>query len=191
MPNITNVEAIKFSNESIRPGADRLGKTYYAADACRDRWAGLTGTTAEKKAIMAADIRNAADLFREAFRWTFDREAIWFLGINSLIPDQAGDNVIDGSPGDGRPANTGAKANAVITRFRQINNYMRTADFDSFAAGNYATLNKVLVVCSDGLIAVADADAQNFIDVCTTFANRYEASTNAELNTILALAVNL
>lgn len=187
MPDITNIEAIKFSNESIRPGANRLAHAYYAADAARDRWAALSGTTAQKKVVMAQDIKKAADLFRDAFKWTFDREAIWFLGINSLIGDTA-DVVVDNNGGPG--PNTGAKVNAIIARFRQLNNYLRTGDFDSFAAGNYATLNKVLVVCSDGLIAVADADAQNFIDLCTAFANRYEASTNAELNTVLALAPN-
>jgi hypothetical protein len=68
---------------------------------------------------------------------------------------------------------------------------MRTGDFDSFAAGNYATFNQVLVVCTDGPLAFLDSDVVNFINLCSTIANRYEANVNAELNTLIALAPNL
>jgi hypothetical protein len=188
MPNITSSEAFKFLNESIRPGCNRLGKMYYLVDAARDRWAGLSGTTAQKKAIMVQDIHDAADAARDAFRWTFDREQLWFLGVNTIITDTA-DLIADGRT-DVIPV-TGSQANRGIDRFRQFNNEMRTGDFDSFAAGNYATFNQVLVVCTDGPLAFLDSDVVNFINLCSTIANRYEANVNAELNTLIALAPNL
>lgn len=187
MPPITNPEALRFSNESIRPGADRHGRSYYRADALRDRWNGLTGSTSAKIMLVKADMRLAADQLRDLFKWTFDREQLWFLGYNAIITDTA-DSIADGRTDV--PPITGVQANRIIDRFRQWNNYLRTGNFDSFAAGNYATLNMVLSVCSDGLAAISDADGQNFINVCNALANRYEATSNAELSTILAVAVN-
>jgi len=42
---ITNLVAIKFSNEQLRPMADLLGQTYHSAKKLLDTWAAIDGAT--------------------------------------------------------------------------------------------------------------------------------------------------
>jgi len=188
---ISSPEALKFSNERVRPAADRLARAYYLADAAKDRWNGLSGTTADKIVVMGADIRSACDQIYEAFLWAFTTEKVWFLGINAQFPNTS-EEVSDGSPADSRPANTGAKVNAVLSRAVEFQNWLLSTDgsFTNGGRAGLAYLNTVLAASSYGAPTLSEADAGNAINRFGELAANYEASTNANLNSILTIAVN-
>lgn len=188
---VTDPYAIKFSNERGRPAADLMAQAYYLADAAKDRWNGLSGTAAEKIAVMGADIRAACDRIYAAFLHCYTTEKAWFLGLNLLFPNDT-TAVSDGSPADGRPANTGAKVNAVLARAVEFQNWLLSTDgvFTNSARAGLAYLNTVLAASSQGNPTLSTADAGNAINRFTELAANYEASANQNLNGLLALAVN-
>ncbi len=188
---ITDPTAIKFSNERARIAADRLARSYYLCDAARDRWAGLAGSATEKIAIMEADIRRAATEVIDAYAFAFLTEKIWFLGVNNEFPNTT-EEVDDGSPGDGRPAGTGAKVQAVMSRVVEFQNWLLSAA-GSFADANRTGLayyNTILMASNYGPPTMSEATASNMINRCDELAANYEASSNANVNSLLAFAVN-
>jgi len=98
--DITNVQAIKFSNEQGRPFADRFARLYYDAKLFVDQW-------------------NAQNL-------------------SAVIPNVAGDLVVDGSRTDGRREVSGADLYGVLNRAIEI-----VTDFEATSS---AKLNTILAV---------------------------------------------
>jgi hypothetical protein len=189
---ITDPDAIKFSNEQARVGADLLARAYYRCDAARDRWDGLAGDEAAKIAVMGADIRAAADAVIAAYLHAYLSEKIWFLGVNSLFPNTT-EEVSDGSAADGRPAATGAKVIAVMSRAIEFQNWLLSASgsFTDSARGSLAYFNTVLAASTYNNGTPLDASsAGNLMNRCGELRTNYEASSGANLNSILAFAVN-
>ena len=77
MADIIDPEAVRFSNEVIRPLADKATQYYYAALAAKNEW-------------LATD-------------------------MGTKIPDNVGDNIIDGSATDGRSVIDGRDVNNLMT----------------------------------------------------------------------------
>lgn len=103
MADITNAQAVKFCNETIRPAANDLAQLYYRAKRVTQEW------TAQE--------------------------------MSTLIANTDADTVIDGSAEDGRP-----------------------------------------IIQGD--------DVHNIVNRCNELISDYEATTNAKLNTVLAVATN-
>jgi len=62
-------------------------------------------------------IRVIADLQAQLYYASKALTADWFAqGVDTVIPNNAGDTVVDGSATDGRAPITGAKVNSIITR---------------------------------------------------------------------------
>ena len=190
MPDITNPLAIKFSDERVRTSADRLAQAYDEAVDLKTRWDALGGG-ATALAVMAADIQDAASRFTEFYKWCLHTEKLWFIhDSTTLIPNTA-DAVVDQSPGDGRPANTGAKCNNVMTRVIEFQNWMLSlaGSFTDVTRVNVGYLNSVIKASREGP-TIDTTIAGDFINRCSELKTNYEASSNANLNTLLALAVN-
>lgn len=84
-------------------------------------------------------IRVAADRLAQAYNYAREVVDEWnAAGGTTLIPNDAGQTVIDGADTDGRPIITGADVNNVINRLSELIN-------DYQATGN-AKLNTVLQV---------------------------------------------
>ena len=193
MPDITNVEAVKFTKESVRTLADNLARCYYYGNLAKQMYDGAGGgATALAVAGVVAQIRKAATQWRQTFPLCFERETEWFLkGSTTLIPNTA-DQVIDGAPADGRQVVTGAKVVAVLARVTEFVNAVRNATF-TFATATRTSVvyyNRIIVVSDYGLSTMSVADAQNFVDTTALLKTNYEATSNANLNTVLAVAVN-
>jgi len=84
-------------------------------------------------------IRSAADNLAQAYNHANRVVNEWtsFGGV-ALIPNDAGEDVIDGSATDGRPPITGADVNNIINRLSE-----RLTDYE---AGGNAKLNTILRV---------------------------------------------
>lgn len=193
MADIVNPEAIKFSNESARTLADGLAACYYQGNLAKQMYDGAGGgATALAVASVVAQIRRAATQWRQTFSLCFERETEWFLkGATALIPNTA-DVIVDGAPADRRQIATGAKVVAVMARVTEFVNAVRNATF-TFATATRTSVvhyNRIIVVSDLGLSTMSVADAQNFVDDTALLKTNYEATTNANLNQLLALAVN-
>jgi len=188
---VTDPTAIGFSNNRGRTSADLLSQCYYRASALITRWNSLGGGQAALN-VMSADIRNMGDRLMAAYEFCFRTEKIWFLlGASTLIPNTA-TAISDSSPGDGRPAITGAQENAVINRVVEFQNWLfsATESFTDAARNNAAAYNTVLQASNNGPATIAVSDAGNLINRCTELTANYQANANANLGTLLAVAVN-
>jgi hypothetical protein len=187
---VTDPTAIKFCNEQARPAADLCAQAYYLCDEARDRWDSLGGGQPAID-VMQADIRAAANAVIAAYQHSFLAEKIWFLGTNTVIPNTSED-VVDGSPADGRPDATGAKVHAAMDRAIQLQNWLfsATQSFTDSARNNAAAFNSVLEASSKGPPTMTVAAAGNMMTRASELRTNYEASSNANLGTLLALSVN-
>lgn len=192
---INSAAAVKFSNERVRPSADLLSRAYYRCRAARQRWDGLGGGQGAINQ-MSADIRAAADLAVMLYEWCFRTEKIWFLlGGTSLISNDSEpiyDNSDRTAQDPNRPPITGQQAVAVIDRVVQFQNWLLSlaGSFTDSTRVNTAYYNTVLAVSSEGPIVMSVGDAGNFMNRCSELVTRYEANSNQELGTLLAVAVN-
>lgn len=187
---ITDPTAIKFCNEQVRIAADLLAKAYFLCDAAKDRWDSLGGGQPAID-IMEPDIRAAGSAVVAAFQKCFLAEKIWFLGTNVVIPNTS-EAIDDGSPTDSRPAATGAKVHAVMSRVVEFQNWLfsATQSFSDAARDNAAAFNTVLQASFNGPPTMAVSDAGNLMNRAGELRTNYEASSNANLGTLLAFAVN-
>lgn len=191
MPAISDPEAVRFCNTTIRPAADAMCRAYYRASAVRGRWLAQQGTDADRIAVLGPEIRAAADAVLAAYTLAFGRSKLWFvIGAGALVPNTA-DVVADGAPADGRPAITGADATRTVDRMVDFENWLRTGTFDGSGTANYAALNTVLAVTSAGKAAMSAADATNFVVTRGgEIKAEYEANSGQKLGWLLAVAVN-
>jgi hypothetical protein len=187
---ITDPTAVKFCNEQARVAADLKARAYYLCDAARDRWDSLGGGQGAIE-VMAADIRDSADAVLAAYVHDFLAEKIWFLGTNTVIPNTS-EAIGDGSPTDSRPAATGAKVHAVMDRAIQFQNWLfsATQSFSDPLRASAATFNTVLEASGKGPPTLTVAAAGNMMNRAGELRTNYEASSNQNLGTLLALAVN-
>lgn len=188
---ITSQTDLNFSDQRVRPAADQLARAYYRAGSLISRWNAL-GAGQSALNVMSADIRSAASYLVDAYTFCFLTEKIWFLGVNSDFISNDTTAVSDGSPADGRPANTTAKVNGVMNRVVEVQNWLfsATESFTDSTRNNAAAFNTVLQASNYGPATIALSDAANFINRCTELKTNYEATSSANLNTLLALAVN-
>lgn len=194
MANITNARAIKFSNERIRPAADRLLKSYSRCVAVVDAWTAL-GSSQAALDQMQAQITDAAERLIESFDFVYWTEKRWFNGISTFFPNDTSPVFdLNGGTGQdpGRPALTGAKVNSLVTRCIELQNWLLSAagSFTDATRASSAFLGTVLQVSASGPVPIVLADAGNFINRCGELKTNYQATTSANLNTVLAAAVN-
>jgi hypothetical protein len=140
---------------------------------------------------MEADIRRAATQVIHTFEFAFLTEKVWFLGVNSAFPNTT-EAVADGSPADRRPEATGAKVNAVMSRTVEFQNWLlsQAGSFSDAARSGSAYYNTVLMASNYGPPTMSDSTAENLITRCGELASNYEASSNTNLSSLLAMAVN-
>ena len=194
---ITDVTAVKFCNEQVRVAADLLARAYYLCDAAKDQWDALGGGQPAVD-VMTPQIRAAANAVVAAYQHCFLAEKIWFLGTNSVIPNTS-ETIVDGSPADGRPEATGAKVHAVMARAIEFQNWLFSTNPDQVGAGegfldtgrdNAAAFNTVLSAGKDGPPVLTASNAGKLINRAGELRTNYEASSNVNLGTLLAFAVN-
>jgi hypothetical protein len=188
---ITDPQAINFSNNVVRRAADHVAQSYNKAVTVSNRWSALGGGQGAID-IMSEDLRDIADLLYTTYLSCHSYEKLWFNGINTLIANDAEEDVVDGSPSDGRPDNNGASINGVMTLVIQFQNWMLspTGSFTDGDRGSVAYLNTVINLIRRNKPEISTGDAGNFINRCNELIVNYEASTNVNLNKALALSVH-
>lgn len=187
MADITDANAVKFCNEHIRVGANLIAQSYYLCDAVQERFAAL-GSNQAALDIVASDVVNAAGRVQQAFLVSFESYRFWFAsGIDSIITNTDVDQIIDGSPEDGRPQLDGDDVHNVVTQFGEYQGWMSTGTFIFNIAGSWAWYDAVLQMQKSTLVL---ADVTNFMTRCTELRTQMEATSNLKLNQLLEVAVN-
>lgn len=176
--------------------ADQLPRCYYFGNLAKQMYDGAGGGSAALAVLnIVAQIRKAADQWRLTYALAFEREKEWFLkGTTTLIPNTS-DPIFDAggtAQRTGVPLATGAKVVAIMARVTEFANACLSSSFSfSDAARNSLTYyNRLLVVSDRGLTTMSVADAQNFVDATALLKANYEANSNQNLNSLLAMAVN-
>ena len=188
---ITNGSAIKFCNERARPGSDLLAQAFYHAQAFANNW-----TQNQSLALYGAQCRDTADRIADAFFESYKTVMVWGLGVNAVITNDA-TQIWDNGPNTAqdptRPPLVGSQVNTTITRMNEFQNWLQSAtqSFTDALRNNAAALNSVLIVSNKyGRISLIQADAVTFATRCAELIANYSASSNANLGTVLSVAVN-
>ena len=202
---ITDPAAITFCNEQIRPAADKLARCYYLAQERHDHWTALSGTDAEKYALMVDECERLANQIRNTRLWTFNADRIWNSnGLVSLIPNDVAEEVWDNSDSTaqdpGRPPMTGQDVRRVKFRMEEFNNWLDRGtnadkhwvlDTNATAPVIYGYLDDVYPFTKEAVKTPTDVEASTFVtgralDIVT----EYELANNQSLNQVLVCAVN-
>lgn len=187
MADITDPTAVRFSNERIRPLADKLSQVYYLGVDLDDQWTALGGGQTALDALRVK-LKDWAERARDAYDFASMLRHDW-NALASPIPNTA-DTIIDGSESDSRQSITGAQANNVFNRAIELNNWLDTGDFAGGGSGGGAHRNTVLEAAFMLAADLATTEGGNVINRINEQRSNYEASSNAVLSTILAVAVN-
>jgi hypothetical protein len=197
MPDITDPEAIAFSNRSVRTAADNLATLYYECDYLRDLKI-ADDDTPTTIALREGHIRSVADLMLQIVQNEQLKENVWFnVGspspMNSTINNNAAFDMADGSPEDGRPPITGSDVHAVMNRVIDLDDWLEDGAFGLGGGGvqRQAMLNTLIVVSSDGNTPLQVSQVNLFIDNrCGEIVTEYEANSNTKLTHLLTVAPN-
>lgn len=184
---INTTAQITFSNEIVRPGADKLAQAYNRGKDLVTRFNAL-GSDQTALDIMRGEFRDVATSFKTAYLTSVLTRDANDAG-NSPIPNTT-DAVEDGAPGDGRPQVDGQEANTLIGLAGEFANWLKTGTADG--TGNQDLgLRRTLVVALLPAGDITLSHAQNFVTVINTITGDYEASSNTKLNQILAVAARV
>ena len=203
---ITDANAIKFSNEHLRTGADVIYRAYSALRGINEQWNALTGTTDERYFLLAADISQASEIVTRAFFRLRRTTMLWnALSMASLFPNDAAEEVWD-APGGGsqdpnRPPITGQDVRRVKNRFEEFISFLeRGTDVDSHFLSESAPqtlpitndfIGQMLVLSSDGARTPAGNDGRKFAKLRgDQLVTEYTVTNPEFVNHILRVAVN-
>jgi hypothetical protein len=194
---ITDPQLIRYSNEVIRPAADRMASLYYE---CAYLWqlAQADGDLDLTIQIREPQIRQVSDFMRSWVVNSSPRENVWFnVGTpspyNTQFPNDPGEIIEDGSPDDGRPPISGADVHETMTQIIAYQSWMADAAFGGPGSGSQqeAMMNTIIVVGGDGNDPLQSAQVGNFVNNrCNEIKVEYEANNDAKLNAILKVAPN-
>jgi hypothetical protein len=192
---ITDPEALKFCNETVRSESNRIASLYLDADYLADLKASMS--ISDFMAQHESRIRRTADAMIDAWNNLYSIENAWFnVGtggtLSSKIPNTT-EVVGDGAPGDGRPEITGQDVVRMITNFQRISDWFHDASFGGGGVGSNfdAMINTMIVVSSRGTTPLVQSQVETFVDNrCGELRTEYEASSNLRLTQVLAVAPN-
>lgn len=195
---ITDASAIAFSNEQVRPTADKLARCYRKLKLLNQQWNASAGTNAQKWVIFQTQIMEVADYLVDAYFFIYRVNHQWnSLGMNSLFPNLNTELVYDNGQMNGqdtsRPPINGQDVQRLQSRWREWLAWMEKNAFDpaSVNSVDYANLYAFSKLTRDGSKAPTQAQG---VAVATTLAQalitQYETTAPSNLTHILAVAVN-
>lgn len=195
---ITDTAAIKFSNEHIRPSADRLARAYYRLVEINDLWEASQETNDQKVVLFGSQISDVAGRVSQIY-YSVAKSAQLYdaLTMQALFPndplEEVWDNTDNTAQDPNRPAITGEDVRRVKNRMDEFRTWMEKNDFDEATVNplDYANLDSFLRIASDG----AKTPTTNwFLQVAKTRADemrlQYETTFPQHLSHLLRAAVN-
>src|SRR5580700_3101488 len=191
---ITDPYAVGFSNSQVRPAADLLAKAYNRAVAVSNRWVSLS-SDGNRLALMTSDINLCANVIFAAFSAGYLAEKLWLLGVDNTFASNDSTPVYDNgnftAQDQTRPLATCFTVNGAMARAIELQNWLQSAteSFTDTARNNLTALNTILAASSAGPTLVA-ASAGNLVTRCGELIANYTASSNLNLNSVLAMSVN-
>lgn len=202
---ITDAGAVQYINERIRPAADRLARCFYRAQKISDRWNSISGTNAEKLALMSSSLASAADLFWRTRNFIFEADRIWTVaGMSALIPNDNTELVFDNGDNSAqdpsRPPINGQDVRRVKQQMEEFVNWLqRGTDLDKHFLTDaapptlpitYDYLDNVGRIINANPADPTAGQANTFVDRCDDLVTQYETTSPADLTRVLVVAVN-
>lgn len=192
---ITSNFAIRYSNEYVRPLGDALGKAYHFGRSLDQRWIAL-GENLPALTLLVGDFRKASEFIIRAYVLGFETNMYWVAGASALFPNTSeivADSADGTSQDPSRPPLTGARVNTIITRRTEFANWLETG---LFAGGGFdaGAQRNEFVKAQFGVGLNLNGAGVTTAALLATYIRQmranYEASSNANLSTVLQVAVN-
>lgn len=202
---ITDAAAIKFCNERIRPGADRLARCKFRAEELNTQWTGLGGTWQEKFDLLEPEIRNVGNLLTNTVRFLWWADQVWLgLSLQSVIPDDDTEEVWDDPDNTGqdptRPPLDGKLVRNNKRRQEEFVNWMRrSTGVTEHWITDFEVTTETLVdeyfrdamrLTDDSLAPTAGQAKLLADDHCGRIVTEYETTNPAKFTQIIKAAVN-
>lgn len=203
---ISDAEAIKFSNERIRPAADRLAKAYYKAQQTKDLWESMTGTNAEKLALIQPILEDTANRLNWTYRFCEETRLLWdALVMANLFPNDNTEEVWDNgsrtAPDQSRQAINGEDVRRINWTIEEYVNwckytplvstpvFLRDGQLTTEILG-YDAIKDILKLASDGFGSPSGTQANNLITRCGELKTEWGTTNTNRLTWILKAGVN-
>ena len=187
---ITDVNAIRFSNEHIRTTADKLSRSFYLCQKLKNDWNAISGTDDEKFAIMRNDVLRVGDRIANYYGQIFMSKRLYdALSMNTLFPNDPAQVLSDGAPTDGRSVITGQDIRRINARTKEFLAWLEKAAFDDASLNpiNYNFLEQFMRVNTS---LVTSAWANNVISRCGDLVTEWTVTNASYLGHISKVAVN-
>ena len=195
MAVINNAFAIRYSNEYIRPLSNMFGRAYNFGRSLDEQWIAL-GASVATLTIHVKNFRTASELIMQTYLFRYQVNTYWLAGASAFFPNNA-DTVADSGDGatqdPSRPPIAGSNVNSIITRGTEFTNWIDTGLFaggGSDAGAQRAEFTKAMFGVGLPLTAGGVTTAGTLITYIRQLRTNYEASSGANLNSILQVAVN-
>lgn len=188
---ITDHNAIAFSNDYIRPVADKLSRSFYMSQKLRNDWSNIAGTDAEKFAILRADIETVAARITNYYWDIFTSKCLYdALSMNTYFPNDAAEIVVDGAPGDLRGQITGQDVRRLNSRAKEWLAWLEKAAFNDASANpvNYTNLEQFMRI--NTTLVTADWGKQVANNRTNDLVTEYMVTNPSYLGHITKVAVN-
>lgn len=188
---ITDINAIRFSNDHIRPTADKLSKSFYLCQKLRNDWTALAGTDQEKFDILRRDIETIAARISNYYADVFASKRLYdALSMGSLFPNDANEILMDGAPGDLRSQITGQDVRRINSRSKEWLAWLEKAAFNDASANptNYSNLEQFMRINTS--LVTADWGRQVANNRTNDLVTEYTVTNPSYLGHITKVAVN-
>lgn len=203
---IIDPAAIRFSNERIRPAADRLARCYYRGKALADSWSSLNGDNNAKFAVLKPTIESVATLITNTFRFCWWADRIWQSGsLVSLFPNDPLEIIWDNFDNTGPDLNRGEINSQDIRRLKnrmeEFTNWLsRGTDLDKHWVNDSSVILPIIYNYFDDVARMAEEGAKEpvtnwgrivAVERCPDIVTEYETNSPNSLTHILRCAVNI
>ena len=150
---ITDPAAIKYANESFRPAADKLARTYYQLVQLNDQWNALNGTNDEIFALLKPEIMRVANIVSQTFKFVFFANKVYdALSLAPLFPNDVGELLQDAD--STRPPVTGQDLSRLKNRMEEFQHWLDAAQFVNDSGVtlpiDFAFFNDILRLTDEG-----------------------------------------
>lgn len=190
---ITNPDAIRFSNEHIRPTAERMARSFYKCQKVRNDWQALAGTDDEKWSILEPAIGELGERMQHWYGEVFASKRLYdALTMNTLFPNDAAEILDDGAPGDGRGQITGQDIRRINARSQEWLAWLEKAAFDPVSVNpvNYSNLEHFMRVTTNTTLVTSTWGRIAALTRPSELVTEYTVTNPAFLNHVLKVAVS-
>lgn len=201
---ITDATAIKFSNEYLRPLANKIARAKFRASETKQQWDALSGGWQDKLNVMPGQLTRAANHLMWAYHHAKRVTGQWDAdNLQAVIPDDPAEELWDNNianptgPDPKRPPVTGRDLRNINWHGEELVNWLERGvflkDFGlDLALHPIANVgrDRALRVWRHTVAAVTPGEANNLIATLGELLAEYETDNPSHWGHVLKVAVN-